>query len=329
MTKRSAIFIAKLVVTAGLLFVVLRALDWHQVANRLDALTPGPLVLAALCLAAQLVLVVSWRWSVILTALGAPFAARRLFMIVTMSVFFHQFLPSTIGGDGMRIWFLQRGGTALGLTTRSVIIDRVCGLFALMLMGFFGSLAMLSMFPTEGALWFALALTLTGIVCVIGAPLLLRLSAWLPDGKLRSNLQQIANEVRSIQRDRVVLAKILLVSVLGHVLISLAVWLTGRGIGVEFSLLLSQLILPSVLFLAALPISIAGWGVREGSMVVGLGLLGVSTTDAALVSVFFGLILLILGLIGGSLWLLYRGPKPTNHEASGAGSGTNSVSSNR
>ncbi|MCZ6741282.1 MAG: hypothetical protein O7D27_03860, partial [Alphaproteobacteria bacterium] len=57
------------------------------------------------------------------------------------------------------------------------------------------------------------------------------------------------------------------------------------------------------------PVSIAGWGLREGSMVVGLGL-----ADSVLVSIVFGLLLLGFGLAGGLLWLLTGGRRPTEAE---------------
>lgn len=51
-----------------------------------------------------------------------------------------------------------------------------------------------------------------------------------------------------------------------------------------------------------IPISIAGWGVREGAMVVGLGLVGVSSSTALSVSLLFGGVLVVVGLLGGLIW---------------------------
>jgi len=58
------------------------------------------------------------------------------------------------------------------------------------------------------------------------------------------------------------------------------------------------------------PISFAGWGVREGATIVGLGLLGIAATDALAVSVAFGCLQLVLGVPGGALWLARRAPAP-------------------
>jgi hypothetical protein len=58
--------------------------------------------------------------------------------------------------------------------------------------------------------------------------------------------------------------------------------------------------------LSALPISLAGWGVREFSVVALLGLLGIKREAALLLSVEFGLIGTLMSLPGGAIWLAIR-----------------------
>jgi hypothetical protein len=52
-----------------------------------------------------------------------------------------------------------------------------------------------------------------------------------------------------------------------------------------------------------IPVSIAGWGVREASMIVALSYAGVGAADAFAISVAFGLINVIAGIPGGIFWL--------------------------
>ena len=73
------------------------------------------------------------------------------------------------------------------------------------------------------------------------------------------------------------------------------------GIGLDLGAALT--VVPTIVLVAMAPISIAGWGVREGAMVIGLGLLGVSAADALAVSVSYGLVQIAVGVLGGSLWL--------------------------
>jgi hypothetical protein len=86
--------------------------------------------------------------------------------------------------------------------------------------------------------------------------------------------------------------------------------LIALSLGIDLSIVDGLAVLPAVILASALPISIAGWGVREGAMVVGLGLLAIDGSDAALVSIFFGLLLLGFGLLGGAVWLVTRAPRP-------------------
>ena len=97
--------------------------------------------------------------------------------------------------------------------------------------------------------------------------------------------------------------QLLVVSVGGHLLACLAVWLTARAFDIDMPVLGTSMVTPMILLVASLPISISGWGVREGGMIVGLGMLGVSSADAALVSVVFGLISVLLGIVGGLVWV--------------------------
>jgi uncharacterized membrane protein YbhN (UPF0104 family) len=59
-----------------------------------------------------------------------------------------------------------------------------------------------------------------------------------------------------------------------------------------------------------IPISIAGWGVREGVMVVGFGYLGVAPEAALALSILYGLLMLVVALPGGIVWALKRSHTP-------------------
>ena len=64
------------------------------------------------------------------------------------------------------------------------------------------------------------------------------------------------------------------------------------------------IVMPLVTLIMVIPISIAGWGIREGAMVVGLGYLGVIPESALALSVLYGLLLLTIALPGGLIWLV-------------------------
>ena len=62
--------------------------------------------------------------------------------------------------------------------------------------------------------------------------------------------------------------------------------------------------MPLASLLMTVPISIAGWGVREGVMIIGFGFLGVTPESALAISLLYGLIMLVISLPGVVIWLL-------------------------
>ena len=63
-------------------------------------------------------------------------------------------------------------------------------------------------------------------------------------------------------------------------------------------------LIPPVVLVSTIPISIAGWGVREAAMITLLALVGVAEADAFVLSVLFGLLTFGLGLPGGIVWII-------------------------
>ena len=143
MLKKPLFFAAKALVTASLLYFVLRNFDLGEALGRLSELDLAPLAAAIVLLAFQSIAVQTWRWAKVLTAIDRPVPGMSLLSAVVISLFFNQVLPSTVGGDGMRVWHLKKLGQPLGPAVRSVLIDRLIGLLALMLLSAAGALTLL------------------------------------------------------------------------------------------------------------------------------------------------------------------------------------------
>jgi uncharacterized membrane protein YbhN (UPF0104 family) len=98
----------------------------------------------------------------------------------------------------------------------------------------------------------------------------------------------------------------LALSLIIHLSTVVVVVLLARGLGVGLSPLAAFVIVPVAILAAALPISLNGWGVREGVMVAGLALFGISSGDALLISVLLGFGVILSVLPGSLTWLALR-----------------------
>ena len=62
--------------------------------------------------------------------------------------------------------------------------------------------------------------------------------------------------------------------------------------------------MPPVLLIATVPVSIAGWGVRESSMIVAFAYAGLVQSDGLTLSILFGAASFIVGMAGGIIWIV-------------------------
>jgi len=81
------------------------------------------------------------------------------------------------------------------------------------------------------------------------------------------------------------------------------VWCCAQSVAAPVGFEQVLFLLPPVLLIATVPISIAGWGVRESSMVVAFGYAGLAQSDGLTLSILFGLVSFAVGAIGGVVWI--------------------------
>jgi uncharacterized membrane protein YbhN (UPF0104 family) len=95
-------------------------------------------------------------------------------------------------------------------------------------------------------------------------------------------------------------------SIAVHLLSFATIYLAAHAVQVPLAFLVVFAISPVLLLAHVFPISIGGWGVREAAAVALLGMTGVDATSALLVSIMFGVLLVLATLPGALFWLVLR-----------------------
>jgi glycosyltransferase 2 family protein len=302
---------AKAAVTILLLALLFRKIDYSATLQHLRDIRPLTAIASILILSAA-VAVATARWSIVLQSMGRRFTGWTLFRFNLIGQFFNQALPSTIGGDGVRLWLVYQQGCTFAEAFNSVLIDRMSGFLVLALMSLYG-------LPTLVERMFAIPPGETVAVVIVVVVALLAVLYGLARGRARIARYRAGRFVAQIVTDMMFLAarprdaaKIAALSVGAQLAAFLLIWLILRDLGADVSVVGVMIVAPVVMLLLVLPVSIAGWGLREGLFVLGFGLLNVRQELALAASIVFGLINLAEGLIGGIFWLLQparvRGP---------------------
>ena len=308
MNKKIAVLL-KVIVSLGLIIFLINQVDFKGIVNILKNVDITMIIYAMILLTIQ-VFIATTRWQFVLKCQKIMLDYKNTLQILWSGLFFNQAMPSSVGGDVIRGYYLKKQGITLGRATLGVLMDRLFGMMGLVFL-VVASLPLLfelinDSIARSGVLFIALGISL--------ALLFIFFTDKLPGNF--SHLKVIRGFYSLSQDGRHCISKnyngliIIIISILIH-LISVVTVMTmaiGLGINVEWSGFL--LIIPLVTLMMVVPISIAGWGVREGVMVVGFGYLGVAPEAALALSILYGLLMLVVALPGGVVWALKRNHTP-------------------
>ena len=283
--KAAASFWVRLLVTLALLAIVALQVDWDAAGDRLSggrwswfALAVGLLVLS---LGAG-----GLRWHLLLQAARVPVSAAASLRAFAIGVFSNNFLPTSFGGDAARAWIVGRSGPPLVRALTSVAVDRLTAIGVLLTLADVAVLAEPDSVPDS--LKSALGLvSFGGFVAVVLGVLAMRGGGRLAR-RLPQRLQEWARESRGTLRgywgDRGLALSVISLGVLFQGLVVAATWAITEALELDLSFALVAVAVPLVLVITLIPLSVAGFGIREGGFVLVLGEAGVSATDATLVS---------------------------------------------
>ncbi len=304
--KARAGLIAKVLVSAALLFFLARKLDWPAMGQRLAGASVTPLALALVLLTVT-VAIAGLRWRVLVRQAGAQLSLTQAVQLTFAGMFFGQVLPATIGGDVVRGVMAGRGGVPWEDVVVTIVLDRLAALLASVILIVCG-LPILSAVATgeaESLTWIAVAAAGAVLAATAGLFIFRNLPAWLARKAWMARLWDLAGRLRSGLVSRGGFVAVVL-SLLIHLSTVATVLLIGAGLGVEIEPKAAFAVVPLAILAAAIPISLNGWGVREGVMVSGLAFFSVQSGDALLISVFLGIGVVISVLPGSVTWLALR-----------------------
>lgn len=276
--------------------LVWRMVDGAEVAARLRALRPGWVAVAIGLLLAQTVLS-ALRWRLTAAQLGHVMGLRRAVREYFLAQVVNLALPGGVLGDAGRA---VRAGAVAGLERagQAVVFERLAGQAALVAVVLLAALVV-SLAPggivLPGAMLAGLGLVAVGLGVAAGLFVLAgarwpRLAAW------RAAAAR-AVFAHGVWPQQVVLS-------LGTVAANLLAFAAcAAAVGVWLPLGAVLVILPLVLFTMLVPLTIGGWGLREGAAVVLFPLAGATGAEGFAASAAFGVVFLLTSVLGMALWL--------------------------
>jgi glycosyltransferase 2 family protein len=269
--------IFKLCLTTLLIWLVFQKINYEQVKSVFRRSNPLFIFFALVLLLLSQV-VSSWRLMGFLHAGGIPISFRSNLRLYFLGLFYNNFLPGGIGGDGYKIYFLRNTyKKPVKSIFLSIILDRISGLCAICIIG--------SLFLWLLQVWFISNYSLLLIIVLVAVLYYMLIRYFLPgyaEYFLTGHLKAII--AQSLQ-------------VLSIVMILLSQHFSGSFTPYLFSFLLSSIA-------AAVPVSIGGAGIREYVMLNIATVLPIDATLAVFMTLTFYILSLLVSAPG--LWYVWK-----------------------
>lgn len=285
----------KILVSVAILVCLARNIDLENTLSFLAGVNRIFLPFIALMLFMQSA-ISALKWKILISREeGAPY----LFLLKNYYIgnFLSLFLPSSIGGDAYRVFSLKKLSSDMAANTSSVVFDRLSGLLALTTITAFSASIYL------GELWIFPLFSLSTMVIFL---LCRNIFVNSHDRRFKKLffLGEVVRNLFVYVGDGPLLAKVLLISFLFHSNMVLIINIYCLALGVEMEIGYLYMVVPLILFAEALPISINGFGVREGTLLFFFLQAGKTSEEALAVSLLLITMRYFMSLsIGGTLFM--------------------------
>jgi glycosyltransferase 2 family protein len=264
--------------------------------------------LASLAIMAGSVWPMAWRWQRLLAARGVHDSLRRLVRTYFVGYAAGQVLPTALGGDASRIYETMRrhegsGGAAAG----TVLLERALGGAATLVLAIAGFALAIGRYSVGGYIWVELAFVV--LTVVLGVVLfstrvhgpLHRVRPLLRLLRIERPLREVYLALHSFRSDVGLLVSMFALTLAVQSVRVLAIWCTGKAVGVDLSPRPYYVMGPLLFLVALVPFTVNGLAVRESFFVSFLGALGISADPAFATGFLFFVVTIALSLPGAGI----------------------------
>ena len=298
--------IAKLFITCLLLYLLFIKVDLGIVKALIPKINLGVLLLSLIIFLTR-----NWfaakRWQILLASKNYDIPVIPLIRSYFVGYFFSFFLPTIVGGDIARGYYLYEAGVDKKECASSIIVERILGVAAMMV---FALISIIFSFNLVNNSLIRFIVIIPSVVCLVLLILFyknqLNFLSWLPEVMIRklNKLIRVVQSIHQYNQTPRVLMKGFFYSVVFQLGGIFSVYLIALSIGSNLAFVYFLMLLPIVWLVSLIPISLNGLGVREGVFVFLFAAVGMAKETALIISVIYLLESVAQGVLGAIFFLL-------------------------
>jgi uncharacterized protein (TIRG00374 family) len=304
--RRGLRIAVQLALSAAIIGYLLWQIDVGKAADRIGSSNPFYL-LAAVAIIVLTTAPLAWRWQVLLASKGIHEPLGWLTKLYFVGYAASQVLPTTVGGDAVRIVeHARRRPDAKGEVAGAVIMERAVGAAGTLILVAVGLVLAIGRYE-DIELVIRVELVSVALVVLFGILLFSRRTNTFlqervfPQGRairLQRPLSALWTAMHGYRSQRGALALVLAVSVALQFVRTLAIWMCGEAVGLALSPLVYIILGPLLFLVMMVPITVNGLGVRESFFIFFLDRFGVGPDAAFAVGFLFFAVTIVAALPG-------------------------------
>ncbi len=285
-------------------FSILAALVIRMDAGVLEELTAhiraSAWAYATMFMVLQFILL-SFRWEMLLNIGKRHMNLTDALKINLTSQLANLIFIASIGGMLARIALSVQHGATIFKTLIATVFDRLMTLSALIVLAAFFIPGLDPYVDNHTFSTFTTLISTFVLTMFVFAPMFLNFVIFrMPQvAKLKGRMRYGVRYLKVLLNNPFLCGRIVLISLIAQMCLFVSVYFLAQSTGAGITFLQLMAVLPVISIVSALPISVGGWGVREGAFAVGLGFLGVPLETAVMISIEVGLISMLTTVITG------------------------------
>jgi uncharacterized protein (TIRG00374 family) len=252
------------------------------------------------------IIISAYQWQCLLDGEGIHIDLRKLVNLYLVGIAFNHFLPTGMGGDIVKVYYAGKEGQNVSGSASAVIMSRVTGFIGMMFVSIPAVILGHTLFASSLITLFLLACL--AVCAALGGALLLvtllpRLAGkWVKTGIVGSVIKMGKTIRKSCTRPHFI-SKAILFGTLFHLSAALNYYCYAKMLNVPASINFYMVAIPCISLISLLPVSLNGYGLREGALVAIFATIHVSATVVLLTALLIDVQALLLGAIGGFIYI--------------------------
>ncbi|MEK6657529.1 MAG: lysylphosphatidylglycerol synthase transmembrane domain-containing protein [Nitrospirota bacterium] len=262
-----------------------------------------------------------FRWKMLLHTEKVNIHFYNLVGYYFIGMFFNLFMPTIVGGDVVRGYYLYKKSNMGSESVASIFVERLSGFFALMVIGLLSLIIGYSYIKDKPVIVILLAFITLGffafLLLIANKGVRDRVNNFIKGGRLewvRQKLKGISESIKRYRNRKDVVIRVIILSFIVQIIAISIVYFLSMSLNFNISLAYFFLFIPIVVVISMVPVTLSGLGVREFAFIFLFHKVGLGTTEALSLSLLWFSISVITSIFGGVIFLFSENPMSTIHK---------------